>query len=583
MRILTLACAHALATGARAAQERDTTRRGAGTPREVQREVADVYNRPSTLRLSGRQEIGAGQEIAGDVAILGGNLTLGGHIAGRLVVVNGDVTFLRGSRVDGEAIIVGGAAEGADNAAIAGGLRVFPDVMYYREVNGELVVDTREPEEVDSWIRRWLNRHRRSTSGLRLTKVGSYNRVEGLPIGLGPMVRLEPPWGRVSLRALGIYRLRDDVDWSGENVGHDVSGDVRFGKRRGVAVGGRLYDVVDPVEPWQMTDIEVALGTFLLHRDFRDYFGRHGGSLHASLFSGDAAELTLSYGNERWIARRTHNPFTLFRNGQSWRPNPAMDEGKVHLANATLRLDTRNDPEDPQVGWLVVADLEHGRGRYSSLGVTDLTARNPLTVPPLATYSRVFLDLRRYNRLSPAAQLNVRLVAGGWLGGDELPLERRLSVGGPGSLPGFDFRRTEGDPEVGMCTSSNAPPGVTLVPQAECERMVLAQVEYRSEVDLNVFDWFSRRRATPEPQRSFSGFSVGGEWVLFADAGRGWLVGPRDDRGLQYPSRSFPGLNTFRADVGAGLDFGILGVYVAKAVSKSSEPFNFFLRLRHRF
>ena len=43
---------------------------------------------------------------------------------------------------------------------------------------------------------------------------------------------------------------------------------------------------------------------------------------------------------------------------------------------------------------------------------------------------------------------------GGWLGGDELPLQRRLSVGGSGTLPGFDFRRFHEQNDVGMCTSS---------------------------------------------------------------------------------------------------------------------------------
>ena len=584
MRTLALACALALASGAAAAQERDSTARGAATTRDVMRAVADVYNESATLRLSGRQEIPTGREIVGDVAVLNGTLTLGGHITGRLVAINSDVTFRQGSRVDGGAIIVGGVAVNTDSTMMGGdGLRVFPDVMYFREVNGQIVVDSRESEVEDSWIRRWLNRHRRGKSGVRLTKVGSYNRVEGLPVGLGPSARLEPAWGRVSFKALGIFRVRDEVEWTSENVGHDVSGEVRLGTRRGFAVGARLYDVVDPVEPWQLTDIEVALGTFLLHRDFRDYYGRHGGTLEASVFSGDAAELKLSYGNERWIARQAHDPFTLFRDGQAWRPNPAMDEGKLHITNATLRYDTRNDPEDPRVGWLVLADLEYGRGRYSSLGVTDLTARDPATVPARSTYTRVLLDLRRYNRISPIAQLNLRLVTGGWVGGDELPLQRRLSVGGPGSLPGFDFRRTEGSPEIGMCTSRTAPAGVTLVPQAQCERLALAQAEYRSELNVSLFDWFGRQRLIPDKERSFSGVSVRAEWVLFADAGRGWLVGPRDGQGMQYPARSLPGLSTFRADVGGGLDFDVLGVYAAKAVSKGSEPVNFFVRVRHRF
>ena len=58
---------------------------------------------------------------------------------------------------------------------------------------------------------------------------------------------------------------------------------------------------------------------------------------------------------------------------------------------------------------------------------------------PDVAYGRGFLDVRRYNRVSPTAQVNLRLVAGGWLHGDALPAQRRLSLGGAGTLPGYDF------------------------------------------------------------------------------------------------------------------------------------------------
>jgi len=72
------------------------------------------------------------------------------------------------------------------------------------------------------------------------------------------------------------------------------------------------------------------------------------------------------------------------------------------------------------------------------------------------------------------------------------------------------------------------------------------------------------------------------EWVLFADMGRGWLVGPQDG-GTSYPSGLLPPLASFKTDVGLGIDFGGLGVYVAKAVSDGSESPRIIVRLAHRF
>jgi hypothetical protein len=35
--------------------------------------------------------------------------------------------------------------------------------------------------------------------------------------------------------------------------------------------------------------------------------------------------------------------------------------------------------------------------------------------------------------------------------------------------------------------------------------------------------------------------------------------------------------------VGAGLDLGLIGAYVAKAVTDANEPLRFFVRIRRRF
>ena len=76
-------------------------------------------------------------------------------------------------------------------------------------------------------------------------------------------------------------------------------------------------------------------------------------------------------------------------------------------------------------------------------------------------------------------------------------------------------------------------------------------------------------------------YSRQGEWVVFFDAGAAgsWAR----QRRLQYGRGSLPALSTVPPDVGAGLDFDLIGFFVAKAVSESKIPANFFVRLRHRF
>ena len=71
-------------------------------------------------------------------------------------------------------------------------------------------------------------------------------------------------------------------------------------------------------------------------------------------------------------------------------------------------------------------------------------------------------------------------------------------------------------------------------------------------------------------------------WVMFADAGRGWLVGDTTQE-MTYASDRIPPTSTFRTDAGLGLEFGSFGIYAAKPMSASKEPINYFVRLRHRF
>jgi hypothetical protein len=398
---------------------------------------------------------------------------------------------------------------------------------------------------------------------------------------VGPAFGRALDWGRVTVDALGIIRSADGFDWKSENVGHTVKAELNIGKGQGVRFGARSFEFVDGVEPWHLSDAEVGLGSFLLHRDYRDYFERHGGSLYAALFRGGSTDLTVAYSAQRWASRAARTPYTLFRREQDWRPNPQLDDGTFHVVNVTWRYDTRNDESDPWSGWYVSADYEFATGVISHYGPTSPLVR-PLDANGQTAYDRGFVDIRRYNRVSPEGQVNLRLVLGGWLSGDNLPLERRFSVGGPGTLPGFDFRRLAGRTDYWHCsgplrsTTLSGPLYPAGVP-AQCERVALGQLEYRGEIHIDPFGVLGEER-----DRRRRGWGRGAQWVAFADAGRGWLVGPRDGE-MRFGRSQVPPLSTFRADVGIGIRLDDIGLYLAKAVSDADAPMNFFVRLRPRF
>jgi hypothetical protein len=552
---------------AASAQQRDTTPARDRLPPDVAREVVALFNATTTLRATDKLDIPAGREVTGDVAVLNGPVTIGGHVAGRVLAINADVVLQRGARIDGDLLVVGGEVEGSEGASIGGELRIYHPPLRYTQSGDQLVAQLDEGGPEEQWWRRFERRGRRNFNRLEVATAGVYNRVEGLPVRIGPTLYRDQGWGHIRFEAAAILRTESSFSSSEPDVGHDVRLEGRAGRQFGVSVGGRLFNVVQGVEEWHLSNAEVGLASFTFHRDYRDYYGRHGGQLYALLRATENADLTLSYGDERWSSRPTRDPFALTNNALAWRDNPQLDAGRMHVANVTLRIDTRNDEFNPWAGWYLLLNFERGAGTIDQTGPTSLGVAGP---PPGTTrYQRGFFDLRRYNRIAPNAQLNLRLVLGGWLSGDPLPLERRLSIDGPGTVPGFDFR-SAGLRDEGTCSEGTAPPGRP----AQCERVGLAQVEFRNDFRLSINAGRGASRGTK--------LRAEGAWVVFADGGRGWLVNSPGSS-LNVGRHDLPPLSSYRTDIGAGLDFDYIGVYLAKALSDPDEQLNMFLRVRHRF
>ena len=570
-----------LAGGARpiTAQERnrdDMTRVG-GVPRETARELVTVWNASGTKRVRGDFTLAVGDTVRSDVAILGGRSRIAGVIMGQLVAINGDVRLAATGHVQRSLTVVGGEFEHeSDRPSVDGELRVWSARIRYREEGDSLVAEDRDPF---ARFERWRRDDNGSStrSDFLVTTAHTYNRVEGLPILVGPRLRTRSGNTRITAELLGIFRTGDRFVWKRENLGHSARFEVTQGRRVRLALGGRLFDEVTAVESWQLTASEVGLASFVFSRDYRDYWQRHGGNGYLALLGRRGSELRASYGEERWSSRSARDVPSLIDNGVPWRLNPLADEGVMHLLTVSGTLDTRNDRGDPHTGWWLRGEFERGEGRLDRVAPTtrDVRAQGPGDVQ----YSRAFADLRRYNRLGPAAQLNLRVVAGGWLSGAPLPLQRRFSASGVDALPGYEFRRVIGNKaDVGTCATSSDAAYAALGRPAQCERMLLLQAEWKGDFRVNLFgreDHFGDRRYTTDR------LSADGSWVVFANSGRGWLLGDRGD--LRIGTGRVPDTGTWRTDLGGGFDFGNVGVYVAQAVSESGLKPNVFIRLSRRF
>lgn len=541
-------------------------------PRLVAEEAIRLYNAPTTTRLVGRTRLPRGNEWRGDVAVRNGPVFVGGRVLGTLLVIDGDAMLDPGAQVTGDLIVIGGTATGAHDARITGEVRVYREPLSYRSL-GEEIALAPNPR------RRFRNLGAQKTwgtadshSSLTIATGGTFNRVEGLPVVFGPLFdwKLEENV-RFRLDALGVFRSAGDLTDRRSDLGYMFRSELRKGDASAVGVEFRAYDVVSPVEDWGLHSAEVGWSAFLFQRDYRDYYLSKG--VAGRGFVQPARALNLAFGLRRdfqtTVAAR--DPWTLFRNHQAWRPNPPIDEGHYTTLSGVVTFDTRNDRNDPTAGWFLRGEVENSRSKDVS-PQTGVPASVRGTVPTDGSYdfTRGFLDFRRYTRVSPSGRVNLRLLAGGWLGGDPLPLQRRLSIGGPDPLVGYAFRHSP-------CNRDIIDPAFANTQVAACDRVILAQAEYRGHISLH---WAYKSSRPEEEVTTKSFFSLEGpDLVVFGDAGQAWLVGSGPGH---LPSNRLPTLGSWLADLGLGVDWSGFGLYVAKAVT-IGEPLHFTVRLDHRF
>ncbi|HEY2806381.1 MAG TPA: polymer-forming cytoskeletal protein [Gemmatimonadales bacterium] len=548
-------------------------------PRDVADEVIHFFNASGTLHFSGITRIPHARGVDGDVAVLGGPVTVAGHISGSLQVINGDLILEPGAVIGGDVLVVGGEIEGRHDATISGEVRAYRTVLRYRR-SGDRLVYAPERESLANWRR---HRYEAGSTSFVMSLGGTYNRVEGVPIVFGPRLNVRVNDGT---RFLGDVRL---IMRTGENFsldkgrfGYRAQGEFRLGgQETNVGIGIHAYDRVSPIEPWPLHDFEAGWAAFLLHDDYRDWYREQGVGLYAALRPSRRTTLTIEGRQQDEISVAANDPFTMFNRSRTWRPNSPITDGTYQAMLGTLRIDTRNEKSRPSSGVLVSAEFEAGAGRNIQNGALTpggLTCLNPpqgCPIDPLLadgklTYQRGWLDARTYIQVTPHGRLNLRLAGGGKLGGEALPLQDRLSLGYPDPIPGYRFRQLScgGD-------GYNGTPAL-------CDRAIMAQVELRTHMGFDFGpDWANDWGDDRDDDQWQPLHLVGPDIVVFADAGYAWSVGSGPG---QIPAGRLPSLGSFLPDLGLGLDLGPIGLYVAKSVGRASrDDLTFTLRLGRRF
>jgi hypothetical protein len=536
----------------------------AGPPPDIVAEVLQVYNDSSTTRMQGDVSLPAGSSFAGKLALFRGSLRLGGRVRGRVVVINATLYLLPGADVEGDVLVVGGRLIRSPDARHVGAERVVWDAApVLRTPEGTLVVRERRRPLGELAAAHTTFQTGRVRTTLLLATGGTYDRVEGLPVVFGPTFELRPSRQAVArLDARGILRTASEGSRLSSDFGYGIRAELRTPQ---VGVAGRVYSETAAFDDQPLSAAENGWSAFLLQRDYRDYFERRGGGGAAWVEPTRSLRFELSLRRDHERSVRATDPWSLFRNSDRWRPNPLSDDGHYFTTGLQLDLDTRNDRAQPTTGWLLRARYEHSTSDDVAPLALPETIRPPIPTGGGYAFDRLTLDLRRYSRLSPRLRVNTRLRADGWIAGDRLPIQRRVSLGGPDLLPGYSFRAIPCTPR-GFSDPANP---------ALCDRSITAQVEVRTRLGLN-FGY--RLRDREGGAGTFIGIEEA-DLVLFSDAGDAWLAG---DGPGQVPVNRIPSLEEWKLDVGVGLDAGEIGAYLAKGLADGG-PVRFLVRLQRRF
>jgi len=530
-------------------------------PDSVVQRVLALYNAPGANRLSGDALIARGSTIQGDVAALRGAIVVAGRIDGNLVVINGDLAFEPDASVAGDVLVVGGQLTGADVARVGGQLIHFPEPLAYRtNADGTLSVDAPARDVITAGRDFPFGR-----TDLLLAARNGYNRVEGLPIQIGPRIRL----GRSNptyLDGFLIYRTATNLDeLAVDRLGYAARVEQAIGGHDAIRIGARIFSEILPIENVGLSDRENSLATFVLHKDYRDSYETDGWAAFLRFARpGGASELTIEYADERHRAAAPADPWSILRGDEAWRPNPIVAEGDVRSVRLHFNYDTRNEEVDPSAGWDIRLRFEQGvDGDLITPGDVETDPLSDFSTQDRERFTFGIVDVRRYARVAPYAWAALRLYAAGSIDGAALPPQRQRTLGGEGMMPGFELFQFD----CAARTTRVSLRGLDFFPHYGCDRALLLQLEYQAGFP------FLRRVGRSLGLPIDLGQQV--RWSAFFDAGRAWTESESTDgRGRGEPDLA--------VDAGLGVRIGPLGFYWALPLTDHGSGIDFFVRLGRR-
>ena len=227
-----------------------------------------------------------------------------------------------------------------------------------------------------------------------------------------------------------------------------------FGRTK-VIVGAELYDLTATDDRWQVSSLEESVAAIAIRSSFRDYYRRRGAQLNAAVRVHPNVEALVTWRSEQQDALANTTDFSVWHDDDAFPVNRPAASGRLNALvigasasgrgfdHESLEASYRRHQLEEPFG----ERLNQLEGERDPQPIWRVDWSSEISAP--GAFSSDF-DFRRHivtGRARLAAgefqTIGVRAI-GGWSDG-VLPPQRLFSVGGIGSVHGYDFKEETGD------------------------------------------------------------------------------------------------------------------------------------------
>ena len=261
-------------------------------------------------------------------------------------------------------------------------------------------------------------------------------------------------------------------------------------------LGVEVHDVTASDDLWRLSSLEQTIVSLGFKNTFREYYRRRGTQLFGVLRMGAHNELSAMARWDRHEPLVNATSYSFFRDDEAFRPNPPVVDQDVNALVAGYTFDTRalSGSGQPATYERHVKDnlFGHGLRRTPGLRLEWTSEVAGGFMKGDAGFDRHILNARGYVATSSRTLLSLRGLFG--FSNGTLPVERRFSIGGIGSVHGYSFKEASGT-------------GMTLL---NAEYRINLSSNSQSRDAANVFVFYDAGRVTnSEASRWLRGVGAG--------------------------------------------------------------------------